>query len=63
MCYDAEQQLLPLIFVVVADEESVVNWGWFMQWLRRKVVSHDKIIIISDQYLGIRAVIERPNFR
>jgi hypothetical protein len=28
--YDAEQQLLPLAFVVVADEESVANWGWFM---------------------------------
>jgi hypothetical protein len=24
--YDAEQQLLPLAFVVVADEESVANW-------------------------------------
>jgi hypothetical protein len=29
--YDAEQQLLPLAFAVVAGEESVANWGWFMQ--------------------------------
>jgi hypothetical protein len=29
--YDAVQQLLPLAFVVVASEENVVNWGWFMQ--------------------------------
>jgi hypothetical protein len=25
--YDADQQLLSLTFVVVADEESVTNWG------------------------------------
>jgi hypothetical protein len=31
--YDAEQQLLPLAFVVIAGEESVANWGWFMQWV------------------------------
>jgi hypothetical protein len=31
--YDAEQQLLPLAFAVVAGEKSVANWGWFMQWL------------------------------
>jgi hypothetical protein len=24
--YDAEQQLLPLVFVVVAGEESMTNW-------------------------------------
>jgi hypothetical protein len=28
--YDAEQQLLPLAFVVVAGEKSVANWGWFI---------------------------------
>jgi hypothetical protein len=28
--YGAEQQLLPLTFAVVTDEESVKNWGWFM---------------------------------
>jgi hypothetical protein len=27
-----------------------------MQWLRKEVVSFGKIIVISDQYLGIRAV-------
>jgi metallophosphoesterase superfamily enzyme len=59
--YDAEQ-LLPLAFVVVADEESVANWGWFMQWLRKEVVSPGKIIVISDQHLGIRAVFERSDF-
>jgi hypothetical protein len=30
---DAEQQLPPLAFAVVAGEESVANWGWFMQWI------------------------------
>jgi hypothetical protein len=33
-----------------------------MQWLRKEVVSPDKITVISNQYLGIRAVFERPNF-
>jgi hypothetical protein len=45
--YDAEQQLLPLVFVVVAGEESVANWGWFMQWVREKVVGPSKITVIS----------------
>jgi hypothetical protein len=61
--YDAEQQLLPLAFIVVAGEESVANWGWFMQWLRKEVVGPDKITVISYQHLGIRAVFERPDFR
>jgi hypothetical protein len=33
---DAEQQLLPLIFAVVAGKENVANWGWFMQWLHKR---------------------------
>jgi hypothetical protein len=51
-----------LHFVVVAGEESVANWSWFMQWLRKEVVGPDKITVISYQHLGIRAVFERPNF-
>jgi MULE transposase domain len=60
--YEAEQQLLPLTFVVVVGEESVTNWGWFMQWLRKEVVGSGKITVISDQHLGIRRVFERPDF-
>jgi hypothetical protein len=60
--YDAEQQLLPLTFAVVAGEESVENWGWFMQWLRKEIVGLGKIIVISDQHLGKRRVFERPYF-
>jgi MULE transposase domain len=60
--YDAEQQLLPLAFAVVAGEENMANWGWFMQWLRKEVVGPGKIIVISYQHLGIRAVFERPDF-
>jgi hypothetical protein len=40
----------------------VANWGWFMQWLRKEVIDHGKINVISDQHLGIRAVFERPDF-
>jgi hypothetical protein len=60
--YDAEQQLLPLAFAVIADEENVANGGWFMQWVRKEVVDHDKITVISDQHLGIRAIFERLDF-
>jgi MULE transposase domain len=60
--YDAEQQLLPFAFAVVTDEKSVANWGWFMQWLRKEVVSPGKITVISDQHLSIRAIFEGPDF-
>jgi hypothetical protein len=60
--YDVEQQLLPLAFAIVAGEESMINWGWFMQWGRKEVVGPDKITVISYQHLSIRAVFERPNF-
>jgi hypothetical protein len=33
--YDAEQQLLLLTFVVVAGEENVANWGWFIDCVKR----------------------------
>jgi hypothetical protein len=29
--YDAEHQLLSLSFIVGAEEETIVNWGWSMQ--------------------------------
>jgi MULE transposase domain len=60
--YDAKQQLLPFAFVIVTDEESVENRGWFMQWLRKEVVGPGKITVISDQHLGIRRIFERPDF-
>jgi hypothetical protein len=40
----------------------VANWGWFMQWLRKKVVGPGKITVISYQHLGIRGVLEIPDF-
>jgi hypothetical protein len=60
--YDAEQQLLPLVFAIVVGEESMTNCGWFIQWLRKEVVGPSKITVISDQNLDIRAVFERPDF-
>jgi hypothetical protein len=60
--YDAEQQLLSFAFAVIADEKSVANWGWFIQWVRKDVVGPSKITIISYQHLGIRSVFERLNF-
>jgi hypothetical protein len=48
--------------LTIAGEESMANWGWFMQWLRKEVVGHGKIIMISDQHLSIRRVFERQDF-
>jgi hypothetical protein len=33
-----------------------------MQWVHKEVVDPDKIIVISDQNLSIRAVFERSDF-
>jgi hypothetical protein len=33
-----------------------------MKWVRKEVVGHGKITVISYQHLGIRAVFERPDF-
>ncbi|XP_078172766.1 uncharacterized protein LOC144566590 [Carex rostrata] len=39
--YDAENQLLPLAFAIVRKEDGE-NWGFFMQFLRRRVVGPTK---------------------
>ena len=46
--YDAEQHILPLAFAI-AEEEDLINWGWFMSWLRQEVLDDRKITVISDQ--------------
>jgi hypothetical protein len=62
--YNAEQQLLPLSFVVIASTKSMENCGWFMQCLRKEVIDPNKITVISDQHLGIiRTVFERSDFK
>jgi hypothetical protein len=33
-----------------------------MQWLRKEVISSDKITVISDQHLGIIVVFESSDF-
>jgi hypothetical protein len=33
-----------------------------MQWVRKEVVGHSKITVISDQHLCIKVVFERPDF-
>jgi MULE transposase domain len=58
--YDAENQLLPLIFGLV-EKENISNWGWFMRWLRREVVGDDRrICVISDRHLVIKAIFQSP---
>jgi metallophosphoesterase superfamily enzyme len=48
---------------MVAGEDFIDNWGcWFMQWLRKEVVGLRKIIVISDQHLGVSAFFERLDF-
>jgi metallophosphoesterase superfamily enzyme len=40
----------------------MANCGFLMQWLCKLVVGPGKITVISDQHLGIRTIIERPDF-
>jgi hypothetical protein len=40
----------------------VENWGWFMKWVCKEVVSPSKITVISYQHLSVRASFERSNF-
>jgi hypothetical protein len=60
--YDAEQPLLSLTFIVVAGEEFIDNYSWFIQWLCTEVIDDEKIIVVSYQHLGITIVFERLNF-
>jgi hypothetical protein len=46
--YDVKQQLLSIVFVIIAGEESAAKYGWFMQWLRKEIIDPGKITIILD---------------
>jgi MULE transposase domain len=59
--YDAENKVIPLVFGIV-NAENVDNWGWFMRWVRNKVIhSNMKIYVISDRHRGIKGVFERSH--
>jgi hypothetical protein len=36
----------------------MTNWGWFMQWMRKKIVGHDKITVISE-YIKKLIILDR----
>ena len=60
--YDAENQLLPLAFAIVHKEDGE-NWGFFMQFLRRRVIGEGKFFcVISDQHKGIKYVFDREDY-
>ncbi|XP_078167095.1 uncharacterized protein LOC144561871 [Carex rostrata] len=60
--YDAENQLLPLAFAIVRKEDGE-NWGFFMQFLRRRVIGEGKFFcVISDQHKGIKYVFDREDY-
>jgi MULE transposase domain len=56
--YDTENKLIPLAFGIV-DAENVDNWGWFMRWVRNKVIQFNmKICVIYYHHRGIKGVFE-----
>ena len=59
--YDAENQLLPISFAIVQQEDGP-NWGFFMSFVRREVVGNRFVCVISDQHLGIKHVLNSPNY-
>jgi hypothetical protein len=46
----------------VRGEKNAANPGWFMQCLHKDIIGPGKIIVTSDQHLGIRVVFERSDF-
>jgi transposase-like protein len=49
----AENQLLPLAFVLVEGENNE-SWSWFLRLVKKEVLGPDKsICIISDRHCGL----------
>ncbi|XP_078170416.1 uncharacterized protein LOC144564689 [Carex rostrata] len=54
--YDAENQLIPLAFGLV-ENEDFENWGWFMKWVREFVIGRNRYMcVVSDRHKGIKNV-------
>ncbi|XP_073147765.1 uncharacterized protein [Henckelia pumila] len=64
VCLDANNQILPLAFAFV-DDENYDSWKWFLENLSRHVVCGVRgVCLISDRHRAIiRAVDEVPDFR
>ncbi|XP_078181423.1 uncharacterized protein LOC144575180 [Carex rostrata] len=54
--YDAENQLIPLVFGLV-ENDDFENWGWFMKWVREFVIGRNRYMcVVSDRHKGIKKV-------
>ncbi|KAK4392362.1 hypothetical protein Sango_2014000 [Sesamum angolense] len=51
---DANQQVLPLAFMLV-DEESLASWRWFLEMLAKHLLPNDddRVCLISDRHSGL----------
>lgn len=56
---DGDNAVIPLAYGLVESENSD-SWGWFMVLVRRHVVSHDGMCVISDRHGGIMATMGDP---
>lgn len=54
---DVNNQLIPLAFVIVEDENNG-SWAWFMAWIRVRVMQPPDLCVISDRHRGILAVMK-----
>ena len=53
---------MPLAFAIVEKEDGE-NWGFFMQFLRRRVIGVGNFFcVISDQHKGIKYVFDREDY-
>ena len=53
---------MPLAFAIVQKEDGE-NWGFFMQFLRRRVIREGKYFcMISEQHKGIKYVFDREDY-
>ncbi|KAJ4772305.1 MuDR family transposase [Rhynchospora pubera] len=60
VAYDAEDQLLPLAFAVVKEEDDE-SWSWFMRWLRLEVVGPHPLCVISGWQDPLLRLFDQPD--
>ncbi|KAJ1700739.1 hypothetical protein LUZ63_000518 [Rhynchospora breviuscula] len=60
VAYDAEDQILPLAFAVIKDEEDE-SWSWFMRWMRLEVAGPRPLCVISDQHDSLLKLFNQPD--
>ena len=57
---DRNNQLFPLTFAIIEDE-NIDSWGWFLACIRNRVTQQTEICVIYDKHPGIMAATSDPH--